>query len=59
MSTVKQVDLANFLETGPAHGKAKGWVVQEAGPEYTPPALAAHDQELVDRGHDRKMFVSL
>ena len=56
---MKVVDTENLLETGPAHGKAKGWVVQEPGPEYTPPALAAHDQDLVDRGHGRKMFVSL
>ena len=56
---MKEVDLANLLDTGPAHGKSHGWVMQEAGPGYTPPALAATDQDMVARGHDRKLFVSL
>ena len=59
MSTVKQVDLANLLDTGPAHGKSQGWVMQEDGPGYTPPALAAAAQAMVAKAHDRKMFVSL
>ena len=56
---MKEVDLANLLDTGPAHGKSQGWVMQEDGPGYTPPALAAAAQAMVAKAHDRKMFVSL
>ena len=56
---MKHVDLANHLDAGPSHGKSQGWIMQEDGPGYTPPALAAIDQDMVAKGHDRKLFVSL
>ena len=56
---MRETGFRNLLETGFEYGKTGGWVLQEEGPGYRAPVLNEKAQRLVERGHDRKMFVSL